>query len=149
MNSNISRFERYMKTRLFELATHSKCVAYSVSAIAVNDNDEEVSHGLNGTPSGYINCCEQFPDGKTPEHHEWSSHHELHAEVNLVIKAMKNGKSIEGCRVFVSHKPCKDCTKLLIGCGVKSISYIHPYNKNNDEILDAFLQEVNIPIKQI
>jgi dCMP deaminase len=42
-----------------------------------------------------VNCKEYWKDTYTPEHHEWSSKYEIHAEMNAILWAARSGISVE------------------------------------------------------
>jgi len=132
-----------------ELAAFSKCVSLQVACLLVRDG-RILSTGLNGTPTGWINCSEQFPQGNTPEHSEWSNAHEIHAELNAVIWAARTGIAIEGATAYVTHSPCVQCTKNLIAAGIKRIAYAEAYHRtDNQDALDQFIRENGIDIAHI
>ena len=134
-----------------ELSVESHCVSQQVSCLLVRDG-RIISTGLNGTPQGYINCDEKFPEGRCDEHHEWSNIHEIHAEVNAILWAAKEGTSIDKCVAYSTLKPCFNCTKALVGSGVTAIYYAekyHRHDKKHDEMLDTFVEDNNIIIEQV
>lgn len=131
----------------FLTAKRSKCVSRQVGAIIVKD-DRIVSEGYNGTPKGYINCCEHFEE-YNEEHHLWSNTHEIHAEMNAILWSARKGISIEGGTIYSTTKPCLQCTKNIIASGITTIYYSDEYSKNDDETLDAFLRENKIDIQKI
>ncbi|MBT5323050.1 MAG: dCMP deaminase, partial [Campylobacteraceae bacterium] len=77
-----------------ELATASKCVSKQVGAVIVKDG-RILSTGYNGTPPGHTNCCDHWNGKYTKDHHEWSKTYEIHAEMNAIIWAAREGISIE------------------------------------------------------
>lgn len=131
-----------------EIATASKCVSKQVGAVIVKDG-RILSTGYNGTPAGYTNCCD-FWDGKyTKEHHEWSKTYEIHAEMNAIIWAARQGISIEGATIYVTLEPCSECSKNLIASGIKRIVYKTPYEHTHSEVVSKFLQDNGVIIEQL
>lgn len=113
-----------------EIATDSKCVQLHVGAVLVKDK-RIISTGYNGTPAGFKNCDDHFMD-KTftrDDHHKFSEEFEIHAELNSIIYAALNGISIQGCSIYITHQPCKNCLKMLCGAGITNIFYRYPYDK--------------------
>ena len=132
-----------------ELAAFSKCVSLHVACL-LEKNGRILSTGVNGTPSGWTNCSERFPEGRTPQHTEWSGAHEIHAELNAVIWAARTGISIDNATAYVTHSPCVQCTKNLIAAGIKRIVYAEVYYGNNDqEALAQFVRENGIDIAHV
>jgi len=132
------------------ISQRSNCLGAQVGCVIVKD-DRIISTGYNGTPKGYTNCCD-FWDGQiTPEHYEWSKLHEIHAEQNAIIWAARVGLSIEGGDLYTTMKPCAQCTKLIIGSGIKRIFYYHEYPKEShlDEHIMKFLDENNVEIHRV
>lgn len=93
-----------------------------VGAIAVKNNNI-LSFGFNGTPTGMCNTCEN-EDGKT---HPWV----IHAEANLVSKAAAEGLSLRGSTVYVTTAPCDNCALLLIQSGVQRVVFDEYYKTDS------------------
>ena len=121
----------FLKTA-YLLGQESKCVSKQVGALIVLDN-RIVSTGINGTPKGYQNCNEHFPnyDPKLhcEEHHIWSKIHEVHAEMNAIAFAARNDIGIDGADIYTILQPCDDCLKMIIAAGIKKIYFVVPYDK--------------------
>jgi len=100
-----------------EVSQLSKCSRKKVGAIIVKDNNI-LSFGYNGTPSGFCNTCEE--DDKT----KWSV---LHAESNAIVKVAKSTNSSSGSTLYCTLSPCKDCSKLIIQAGIIKVVYKEIY----------------------
>jgi dCMP deaminase len=107
-----------------------------VGAIAVLNNNI-LSCGFNGTPTGFSNVC-QDADLKT---YPWV----VHAEANLVAKAAAEGIKLAGSTVYVNTAPCDTCALLLIQSRVKEVIYQDDYK--TDSGLRS-LSIANIPVYQ-
>ena len=94
-----------------EISSASKCVSRRVGAVIVKDG-RILSTGYNGTPAGFINCCDYWDNKHTSQHHQWSKTYEIHAEMNAIIWAARKGISIEGATIYVTLEPCSDCSKI-------------------------------------
>lgn len=132
----------------FEIASASKCVSKQVGAVIVKDG-RILSTGYNGTPAGYVNCCDYWNGEYTKEHHEWSKTYEIHAEMNAIIWAARKGISIEGATIYVTLEPCSECSKNLIASGIKRIVYAKPYEHNNSKIISKFLKDNGVKIEHL
>ena len=113
-------------------AEESNCVKLKVGAVCVRDN-RIILQGYNGTISGFVNCCSMgwdldSEDGKI-QHHKWSSAFEIHAEMNILAYAARNGVSLSGTTLYCTHEPCNNCLKHLIQAGVKMVVYKEGYNE--------------------
>jgi dCMP deaminase len=141
--------ESYMEIAKI-IALRSNCVGAQVGAIIVKD-DRILSTGYNGTPKGYDNCCDVWGNQSYPEHYEWSKIYEIHAEQNAIIWAARKGMSIEGADIYTTMRPCAQCTKLIIGSGIKRIFFYNDYPKeyhlNKD--LESFLSANKVEIIRV
>ena len=131
-----------------ELATASKCVSKQVCALIVKDG-RILSTGYNGTPAGFKNCCDYWDNKYTPEHHEWSKTYEIHAEMNAIIWAAREGISIEGATIYVTLEPCSECSKNVIASGIKRIVYEKPYEHTHSEVISKFIKDNGVIIERL
>ncbi|PIF03667.1 MAG: dCMP deaminase [Arcobacter sp.] len=131
-----------------EIASASKCVSKQVGAVIVK-NGRILSTGYNGTPSGYTNCTDHWNGEYTKGHHEWSKTYEIHAEMNAIIWAAREGISIKGGTIYVTLEPCSDCSKNIIASGIKKIVYEKSYEHTNSNIIAKFITDNNVSIKQL
>lgn len=120
-----------------EWAKLSYCKRKQVGAIIVKDN-MIISDGYNGTPSGYLNCCED-DNGNT----QWFV---LHAEANAILKVAKSTQSAKGATLYITLSPCKECSKLIIQSGITRVVY-HSSYKDTEGI--DFLNEYGIKTELI
>ncbi len=131
-----------------EIASASKCVSKQVGAVIVK-NGRILSTGYNGTPPGYQNCCDYWDGEYTPEHHQWSKTYEIHAEMNAIIWAAREGISIDGATIYVTLEPCSECSKNLIASGIKRIVYEKSYEHTNSKIVSQFIKDNGVVIEQL
>ena len=131
-----------------ELASASKCVSKQVGAVIVK-NGRILSTGYNGTPPGYQNCCDHWDGKYTKEHHEWSKTYEIHAEMNAIIWAAREGISIEGATIYVTLEPCSECSKNVIASGIKRIVYDKSYEHTNSLVITKFIKDNGVVIEQL
>lgn len=108
-----------------------------VGAVIVKDNNI-VSFGYNGTPTGWDNKCENSDMNTIPE--------VIHAEANCICKCSKQGISSEGGTLYVTLSPCYECAKLIIQAGIKRVVYEELYR--NDEPI-KFLIKAGINVEKI
>ena len=131
-----------------ELATASKCVSKQVGAVIVK-NGRILSTGYNGTPAGFTNCCDYWDGKYTKDHHEWSKTYEIHAEMNAIIWAAREGISIKDATIYVTLEPCSQCSKNLIASGIKRIVYSKSYEHNDSIIITQFLKDNGVEIEKL
>jgi len=131
-----------------EIASASKCVSKQVGAVIVKDG-RILSTGYNGTPPGYTNCTDYWDGQYTKDHHEWSKTYEIHAEMNAIIWAAREGISINGATIYVTLEPCSDCSKNVIASGIKRIVYDKSYEHTNSQIVTKFITDNNVSIEKL
>ncbi|QSZ40687.1 dCMP deaminase [Sulfurimonas aquatica] len=131
-----------------ELSTASKCVSKQVGAVIVKDG-RILSTGYNGTPAGFTNCSDHWKGKYTREHHEWSKTYEIHAEMNAIIWAAREGISIEGATIYVTLEPCSECSKNVIASGIKRIVYAKPYEHTHSEVISKFIKDNGVSIEML
>jgi len=113
-----------------EVATLSHCVRFKVGAVLVKEGNI-ISFGYNGTPAGMDNDCEK--DNVTLPH-------VIHGEVNAILKAAKNGNSVNDSTIYLSLSPCLDCSKLILQSGIKRVVYLTAYrNLEGVDFLKQFI----------
>lgn len=131
----------------------SHCVSHKVGAVAVKDN-RIIATGINGTPVGMINCENVFPEydpvKDREKHHIWSSAHEIHAEMNIIIFCAKNGIELKDATIYSTVQPCQYCMKNLLQTGIKRIVYKFPYDKSvTSSFIENYLKDHKIIMEQI
>ena len=123
-----NKFQDYFMKSAFLLAEHSHCVSYHVGAVIVKDM-RIISMGYNGSPAGSENCDEHFDCNNfdRKEHMKWSDQNEIHAEMNALAFAAKNGLEVDGCDLYVTMTPCNHCLKNIAVTGIKNVYYFFKY----------------------
>jgi dCMP deaminase len=75
----------------------------------------------------------------------------IHAEMNAIAQAAKNGSSIRDGAIYITHTPCIHCLKVLVNTGIKNVYYESPYKLHTlEEILrftQVHLERVELPPK--
>tara|TARA_R110002020_G_scaffold210252_11_gene416277 strand:+ start:310 stop:774 length:465 start_codon:yes stop_codon:yes gene_type:complete len=110
-----------------------------VGSLIVKEN-QIISEGYNGTPSGFPNSCEQvaFERGEAgavgvPTK---TKREVLHAESNAITKLARSTNSSDGATLYVTMAPCYDCSKLIIQAGIKRVVYKNFYHDNGLFLLE-------------
>lgn len=107
-----------------KIGDNSKCCRAKVGAILVKDN-RIISTGYNGKPSGWNDedCSSECNGCKET----------IHAEINAIIFAAKNGMSTKDCILYVTHSPCQSCCLAIIQAGIKVVLFEELYvSKSSD-----------------
>lgn len=99
------------------VATRATCPRKSVGCVLVRDR-MIISTGYNGAIRGMPHCADV---GCMMENDHCVA--VIHAELNSIIQAARNGVVIEGADCYVTASPCWNCFKALANAGVKRIVY--------------------------
>ena len=113
-----------------QVAERSTCVREKVGAVIVRDRSI-LATGYNGAPAGLPHCLDvgcliyesKNPDGEI----EQNCFRTIHAEINAITQAARNGAAIRDADIYVTHTPCIHCMKVLINTGIKTVFYARPY----------------------
>ena len=134
-----------------EVASWSTCVRNQrqVGSVIVYDK-RIVATGYNGAPAGVESCLERgfclrdklgIASGTRQE-----VCYATHAEQNALVQAAKLGIPVDGATIYITHRPCVICTKLLINAGIKRIVYDVNYP---DEFSMEILEQTDIEFCQL
>jgi dCMP deaminase len=147
--TNRPSWHQYFMTITREVAERSTCLRAKVGAVIVRDKNI-LATGYNGSPAGLPHCLDvgcliyrsTTPSGEVEE----NCFRTIHAEINAIAQAAKNGAGIRDADIYVTHTPCIHCFKVLINTGIKRIFYEKPYKLHTLEDLrrytDVTLEEV-------
>lgn len=129
------------------IALHSKAVRKKVGAILVT-NHGVVLPGYNGTPAGMDNSCEKIAgyDHNTKQDVLVTKPEVIHAELNCILKAAKEGVSVVDSVVYVTLSPCVQCAAMMIQSGVKRVVFGEQYRDNSGILL---LKTAGVAVTQI
>lgn len=83
--------------------------------------------GYNGTYTGGPNICENTVYSEYGKYELVTKPEVIHAELNCVLKAAREGVSILGSKVYITLSPCVHCSSLLIQSGVSEVVYNKEY----------------------
>jgi dCMP deaminase len=124
-----------------QVAERSTCNRAKVGATIVRDKNI-LATGYNGAPAGLPHCTEVgclIYESRTPAGEiEQNCYRTIHAEINAIAQAAKNGASIRGADIYITHTPCIHCCKVLINTGIQRIFYEKPYKLHTLEELRRY-----------
>lgn len=112
------RYDRAYMRMAQEWSKLSHCTRKKVGALIVKDG-MIISDGYNGTPTGFPNDCEDA-QGLTL----W---YVLHAEANAIMKVARSTNNARNATLYLTHSPCKECSKLILQAGIKRLVYLNDY----------------------
>ena len=143
-------WDRLFMTITREVASALDLSRAKVGAVIVRDRSI-LATGYNGSPAGLPHCTEvgclvyesRTPDGEI----EQNCYRTIHAEINAISQAARNGAAIRDADIYVTHTPCIHCLKVLINTGVRTVYYARPYKLNTvKELLKgASIKLVEVP----
>ena len=112
------RYDRAYMRMAHEWSLLSHCVRKKVGALIVKEG-MIISDGYNGTPTGFPNDCED--DGGITH---W---YVLHAEANAIMKVARSTNNARKATLYLTHAPCRECSKLILQAGIKRLVYRDAY----------------------
>lgn len=118
----------YMGTAMLH-ALLSKATRAQVGAVLVTRQGATLT-GFNGTPTGRPNDCEMLVKTNLPYLFEdtlVTKPEVIHAELNCIMKAAREGISCIDSTVYVTLSPCIQCSAMLVQAGVKRVVYLDQY----------------------
>jgi len=140
-------WHQYFLTITRNVAERSTCTRAKVGAVIVRDKNI-LATGYNGAPAGLPHCIDagclvytsRTPTGEVEE----NCFRTIHAEINAIAQAAKNGASIRDADIYITHTPCIHCVKVLINTGIKRIFYEREYKRAT---IEELLRGANITLE--
>lgn len=142
-------WHQYFLTITRQVAERSTCTRAKVGAVIARDKNI-LATGYNGSPAGLPHCTDvgcliytsRTPAGEVEE----NCFRTIHAEINAIAQAAKNGAGIQGADIYITHTPCIHCLKVLINTGIKRIFYEREYKRHT---LDELLRYSDVQLEQV
>lgn len=102
------------------LAQRSTCSRLAVGALITKDT-RIIASGYNGAPAGMPHCT--HPDNQP-------CRISVHAEINAIAFAARNGASTLGADLYCTAQPCYECAKAVINAGIARVYYRDTYRNH-------------------
>ena len=142
-------WDQYFMTITREVAERSTCTRAKVGAVIVRERNI-LATGYNGSPAGLPHCTDvgcliytsQTPTGEVEE----NCFRTIHAEINAIAQAAKNGVAIRGGDIYITHTPCIHCLKVLINTGIRTVYYEREYKLHT---LKTLLDHATIRLERV
>jgi dCMP deaminase len=118
------------------VATRATCDRKHVGAVIVRDRTI-IATGYNGSIRGLPHCSDVG--------HMMEDNHcvaTVHAEMNAIVQAAKNGTAIEGADIYITASPCWLCFKLIANAGIRAVYYGEDYRLDEKVVLAAQLRSI-------
>ena len=143
-------WDQYFMLITRQVADRSTCTRAKVGAVIVRDKNI-LATGYNGAPAGLPHCLDVgclIYESKTPTGEiEQNCFRCIHAEINAIAQAAKNGASIRDADIYVTHTPCIHCFKVVINTGIKRVLYEKPYKLATIDELRRYTDVALIPVE--
>jgi dCMP deaminase len=110
--------ETYMKLANY-ISERSKSRRLQVGAVLIKNN-RIISTGYNGLVSGVEPDILEDKDGNTKPD-------VIHAELNCILSCAREGISVEGSTLYITHSPCLACAALIAQSGISKVIYQTEY----------------------
>lgn len=147
INKMVEAADEYYRTKQARLDSLYMDIAFRVSemsfakrrkvgAVIVKDNNI-LSFGWNGMPSGFNNLCE-IDESTNPE--------VIHAEMNAFAKLARTTGNAAGATLYITDSPCWDCCKIIIQAGIERLVYFKLYRITEPL---GFLEKAGIVVDQV
>jgi dCMP deaminase len=116
-------------------------------AVIVTATNEIVSTGYNGFPRGIKD---------TPERQERPLKYKFfeHSERNALYNCSRNGIPTLGTKMYITGRPCTDCSRAIIQCGIREIVVLTnqrtDFNvrwKEDFDLAEQLLKEASVEIR--
>jgi len=131
-------WDEYFMDIAFQVRGRSTCPRLQVGAVVVKDNRIKGT-GYNGSPSKMAHCDDVGCMMR-------ANHcvRTIHAEVNALLECSPEERN--GATIYVTARPCAECSKLIINSGIKRVVYAQEYHIDYDWFKDApWIEVVHLP----
>src|SRR4028119_556563 len=108
-------WDQYFMNIAAVTASRSTCPRKFVGAVIVRDRTI-LSTGYNGSIRGMPHCSDV---GHMMENGHCVA--TIHAEINAILQAARNGVMIEAASLYVTASPCWNCFKASVNAGIGRI----------------------------
>jgi len=132
-------WDEYFMDIAFQVRGRSTCPRLQVGAVVVKDNRIKGT-GYNGSPSKMAHCDDVGCMMR-------ANHcvRTIHAEVNALLECSPEERN--GATIYVTARPCAECSKLIINSGIKRVVYAQEYHIDYDWFKDApWIEVVHLPV---
>ena len=115
----MNRWDKYFRDLAETVSQNSHCKSRRIGAVLVRDN-YVVATGYNGPPRDHPHCEECYR--KVGNIANLDNCPAVHAEVNAILNAAKEGISTRGTSLYLNCEiPCKWCAGIIINAQIKEI----------------------------
>jgi dCMP deaminase len=142
-------WDQYFMIITRQVAERSTCTRAKVGALIARDKNILAS-GYNGSPAGLPHCtdvgCLVYSSTTPTGELEENCFRTIHAEINAIAQAAKNGATIRDADIYITHTPCIHCFKVLINTGIRRVFYEREYKLHT---LDELLRHTAVELRRV
>lgn len=147
------------------------CPRLKVGAVITRHN-RIIATGYNGAPPGLSHCtevgCIQGPCSNCQSSGYVTSRgilencpnckgtgfaggckRAIHAEANAILQLAKVGPAGAGGKLYCTHEPCIDCSKLIIGAGIETVYFSTGYGSEFMSEASEMLRRAGVAVYAI
>lgn len=118
-------WDEYFLSLLEPLGRRGSCDRGRSSTVIVSPYHTILTTGYVGSPPGQPHCDEVGHLMKTLTHEDGSQTQHcmrtLHAELNAILQAAKDGVKVEGATLYCKMVPCYNCAMSIVRVGIKRL----------------------------
>ena len=130
---NYLSWDEYFMGLAILSSERSKDPNTQVGACIVDDENRIVSVGYNGAPIGYDDDKNMNWE-RSGDFLNTKYAYVCHSELNAILNA---GRSVKGCKLYVTLFPCNECAKVIIQSGIRDIVYLSDKYKGTESNIAA------------
>jgi dCMP deaminase len=131
METKRASWDDYFMNMAVHASTRATCRRKQVGAVLVRDCTV-LATGYNGSIRGGAHCLDVGCDME-----EGHCVRTIHAEVNAVAQAARNGVRLDGSTAYVTALPCWGCFKTMMNAGVIHVVYGETYG-DGSRVLQSY-----------
>jgi dCMP deaminase len=139
-HKNRPKWDEYFLKVAMLVSERATCPRMHVGCVLVKDK-RILSTGYNGSVAGQPHCDDV--GCQVVENHCVRT---IHAEMNAIIQCAIHGISTQGATAYVTNMPCTNCTKALIGAGIREVVVFSEYH---DTLADDFFNHAGVQIRRL
>lgn len=130
---NYLSWDEYFMGLAILSSERSKDPNTQVGACIVDNENRIVSVGYNGAPIGYDDDKDMNWE-RSGDFLNTKYAYVCHSELNAILNA---GRSVKGCKLYVTLFPCNECAKVIIQSGIRDIVYLSDKYKGTESNIAA------------
>jgi dCMP deaminase len=116
-------WDEYFLQLALAVSIRSTCNRKQVGCVLVRDK-RILATGYGGSVRGQPHCCDV---GCDIDPKTGGCVRTVHAEMNAIAQAARNGVSVEGAIAYVTLSPCDWCLRTMLNAGISRILYLEEY----------------------